>query len=833
MWRNRDMTRYADPQRCPDCGSPIDYGATACSACELPLQGPLAQQLFVTLSRADELLASLRAGTGFARVASSPVVDHAPTRLTDQATGTAPTGSVATPGVPAAPATAPSAGMSGASVPKILLGLGAGCLLVAALVFLAVTWSVMGVGGRTATLVGFTAITGGLTAWVAGRGLRGAVEALGLVTLGLGTLDVVGAKSAGWFGDLSEPSFLVLLGALLTAAATGACLWLRRTPSGAFTSGEVVAGIGVATAAIGLTAGEWWTVDARLVVATLAGLATVVAFRQLTLHVATVLAATVSGFTWLGLVSSGLDRILESPTLQGVWADGGGLPLLAAAALVGGLTVVRILPLAARLSASTLAVALAATVVAVPALDNGATEACLTVIAILLASVVALWFVPKPWSAAAGLTALGSGMVTAVFGLALGATAGLRLAEAATDHGRFLDTLPRLGDELDGLAAWLLVPVVAALCAGLAVAGRIAGRSVPWERVLPFVGVATAVGTAALYPLPIWVFVAAGLVTGAAYVVRGDVVLGSLGLLAGLVLSFHSDGLLAVALGVVLASAALLLVRDDRPEVRTGAEVVAQVALASSVWVWGLLLDQPGEWVAAVGLALTAAPALVVRRTGLELGAAAGMLGLFFAGVATAPGSELNSWVAVYLTLSGATVCAQSLLRQDRRELGWVGGLLLAAATWVRLADLGVNEPEPYTLPTAIALLVFGLVHLRRNPGAPTLTALSPGLALALVPSLLWVLDDPHTLRSLLLGLACLALVVAGAQLRWTAPLVHAATVGALVVLRHAAPYIADSGVPRWLLIGFAGALLVTMGVTWEQRVREARAVVGYVKGLR
>ena len=43
-------------------------------------------------------------------------------------------------------------------MPKILLALGAGCLLVAALLFLAVTWSVLGVGGRTATLVGFTAI---------------------------------------------------------------------------------------------------------------------------------------------------------------------------------------------------------------------------------------------------------------------------------------------------------------------------------------------------------------------------------------------------------------------------------------------------------------------------------------------------------------------------------------------------------------------------------------------------------------------------------------------------------------------------------------------------
>ena len=95
--------------------------------------------------------------------------------------------------------------------------------------------------------------------------------------------------------------------------------------------------------------------------------------------------------------------------------------------------------------------------------------------------------------------------------------------------------------------------------------------------------------------------------------------------------------------------------------------------------------------------------------------------------------------------------------------------------------------PEAYTLPTAVALAVVGVVHLRRDPEATTMTALSPALSLALVPSLLWVLADPVTLRSLLLGLACLALVLVGVK-RWTAPVVFASTVGALLVLRHATP---------------------------------------------
>jgi hypothetical protein len=50
--------------------------------------------------------------------------------------------------------------------------------------------------------------------------------------------------------------------------------------------------------------------------------------------------------------------------------------------------------------------------------------------------------------------------------------------------------------------------------------------------------------------------------------------------------------------------------------------------------------------------------------------------------------------------------------------------------------------------------------------------------------------------------------------------------------LRHATPYIGDA-LPRWMLIACAGALLIGMGLTWERRVQEARAVMGYVRALR
>jgi hypothetical protein len=200
--------------------------------------------------------------------------------------------------------------------------------------------------------------------------------------------------------------------------------------------------------------------------------------------------------------------------------------------------------------------------------------------------------------------------------------------------------------------------------------------------------------------------------------------------------------------------------------------------------------------------------------------------------VATADGSEVSGWTAVYLTVLGTGVTLLALLRDDRREAGWLGALLLAAATWVRLADLGVEAPEPYTLPSAVALVVVGVVHLRRHPGSSTIRALSPGLMLALVPSLLWVLEEPLSVRAVILGLACLGVLVAGLRLRWGALVLHAAVVGGLLVIREAGPYVGGS-VPRWALIGAAGALLVALGATWEQRLHDARAVTGFVRALR
>mgnify|MGYP005814680151 CR=1 FL=1 len=156
-----------------------------------------------------------------------------------------------------------------------------------------------------------------------------------------------------------------------------------------------------------------------------------------------------------------------------------------------------------------------------------------------------------------------------------------------------------------------------------------------------------------------------------------------------------------------------------------------------------------------------------------------------------------------------ALLVARALTDDRRRRVAWAGGMLLAAATWVRLADIGVEAPEAYTATTALALLVVGLRALRRAPERGSVATLLPGLVLAVLPSLLWVLaQDPVSWRALLLGLGCLVLVLGGARLGWQAPLLVGTVAGGLLVL-----WLLGWGtaVATWLAPGALGCLAASV----------------------
>jgi hypothetical protein len=96
-----------------------------------------------------------------------------------------------------------------------------------------------------------------------------------------------------------------------------------------------------------------------------------------------------------------------------------------------------------------------------------------------------------------------------------------------------------------------------------------------------------------------------------------------------------------------------------------------------------------------------------------------------------------------------------------------------------------------------------------------------------LVPSLLAVWDDVNWLRPLLLGSAALAVTLIGVRHRFRAPLVLGGGTLVLVALHELAPYLAQAmgAVPRWAPPALAGLLLLTLGATYEQRLRDARRV--------
>ncbi len=205
--------RYADPRLCPDCRTtlPASPGPVPRATCRCRARSRV--ELFQTLQHADVLLDRLRAKVTAEKTRAS-------TRTRAQ-------GPTATP--------VRRTGLRTASVPAILLGLGALCLLVAAITFLAVAWSWMGVGGRTGVLVGLTVAAAGAGVVLGRRGLRVAAESLTTVALGLVALDVVGAINAGWLGSPDSAASTALVGAgvaVVSGAILVAAVPSGRTPAG-------------------------------------------------------------------------------------------------------------------------------------------------------------------------------------------------------------------------------------------------------------------------------------------------------------------------------------------------------------------------------------------------------------------------------------------------------------------------------------------------------------------------------------------------------------------------------------------------------------------------
>ena len=543
-------------------------------------------------------------------------------------------------------------------------------------------------------------------------------------------------------------------------------------------------------------------------------------------------AGTAAGLSWVDLTGSALSALDSGGTLTfaDLWTGGSGSALTAAALLLlGPLAVTRRPELAQPLI--TLSVSMLTGVLALPVLDNGASHVAVASLAAGLAWTAVAYVVPRRHLVVPAVPAAASLLPAALIGAALFAQAVAAALLAGDDL--------RLSPDAPVAEPALLVPTVLAALAYLVTVTRpVVGRALVVGGAA--VVALAAVATLALHPVPLWTVVASLCVPATAYAADALRRPGP----GGLVQAAGAGAVLVAAAGVAMPSAALLtapiaLITVLAASAMTVGRFVAADEVGSLVLPLALsLLLWTVADVADVDVAKRAVPVLVVMgllalvrpRSEVELPAA--LAGFVAACAAVPEAGDVSVSLAVHLTVAGALMTIQSLVYPSRRGLAWAGGTLLMLATWVRLADLGVEAPEAYTLPAAVVLTLVGLRHLVRDRRAATGPTLLPGLVLATVPTLLHVLaNDPVSVRALALGAGCLLLVLAGTQLRWSAPLEVGAVVGGVLALVELQPYAAQT--PQWVVIGLAGTVLVVVGITWERRVVDLQRASRYVGRLR
>jgi hypothetical protein len=713
-------------------------------------------------------------------------------------------------------------------VQNLLLGLGALLLAVAATVFGAVTYDRLGIGGRAAVLLALTAVAALAAPRLRTRGLGATAESVAAVTLALAALDAWGLRRLGVGTDLVLADWLPIAAASLAALGAGyAVATGLRVPRLASLVLAHVAGL-LAVARLEPSAAQVSLLLSLFASVHLVAVAALLR-RPRTGPVCDLLAGAALGAAVAG--TAGLGSALVSVLVEGRPA---ALALAVCAVLTVG-AVVAALPSRLGAPLATLPVPLLAASAVVLATHDRVADRLLPLVAacVALSGVGVAALLPGRVRPAVltggGVVLLGS--VSAVAGHVVAGLLGpvtwlvepwTRTAGAAARES-LAPTQTWTGSA--AVLAVLLVSAAGAASAGAVLARRAAGAAVAGALVLVALLLAP-LGADAGHATAV-----AGLLGLAVALVAGADRLRTHGRLGrALLCAAAAPAVLAgcwsladrtttltvlPALAVLAAVVAVRCWPAPVQAVATGLSgTVAGAALAaagaargmSAEQVAGLLLFVPAV---LVGLARVAGPA---RRLGAELAAAA----LAVVAVLLAVGDV--GWLSWTLAAVGL-LALLGALDSDRRALAPVGGLLLTASSWVRLADAGVGAPEPYVVP--LALLALGLGHLRvqRDPATPSQAAYGVGLGLLLLPSLSAALTGSGLARPLLLGAVALGVLMAGVAARLQAPLLFGAGTLAVLALDLLAPY--ASAVPRWTALAAAGTLLVVVGATFEQRRRD------------
>ncbi|WP_433824733.1 SCO7613 C-terminal domain-containing membrane protein [Actinoplanes sp. CA-015351] len=142
------------------------------------------------------------------------------------------------------------------------------------------------------------------------------------------------------------------------------------------------------------------------------------------------------------------------------------------------------------------------------------------------------------------------------------------------------------------------------------------------------------------------------------------------------------------------------------------------------------------------------------------------------------------------------------------------------AGWWLFLGSRDVTTVEIYTLPAAALALGAGWLARRGRPSLPSWSAYGPALAAGFLPTLAMISSGgPEYPRRLLLGVAAVLVLLAGARARLQAPVVTGGVMLVLTALHELVQF--WDLVPRWVPLAAGGLLLVGTATTMEQRRRD------------
>jgi hypothetical protein len=202
----------------------------------------------------------------------------------------------------------------------------------------------------------------------------------------------------------------------------------------------------------------------------------------------------------------------------------------------------------------------------------------------------------------------------------------------------------------------------------------------------------------------------------------------------------------------------------------------------------------------------------------------------------------LYAFTAVATTLDepSATRCALVLITigvltliyaasPGRLPMAYLGSLAISAGTALLSWKAGATAIEVYTGPLVVLLALIGFVQWHRNHATTTVLTMGPALSVAMGPTLLAGLAGDQT-RLVTVTLAAVVFLVAGLAARWKAPVTTSSLVLVIVAVTQGGPLI--DYVPGWVLLGCAGASLLTVGVAWERAVLAGRRANAWYGGL-